>query len=270
MFAENSLLMKPSACLAGFEKVSFGLPVKLLKGDMKVRVVANLEESVEGIHLVKCTLVSDLMNSKGELFGEREHHSAIVRLVEKSEDLTEFLHSEIEKMPKLGTPSLEDLVIMPSFIYKRYFHGPRFQSHGGVIRGVGDEQMPGADGIALMRNQLPITEQFEMENNGGEVLLEALPMLLEAGFQNAGFVAMESEGFSSLPIGVEWSTTIRVPDRYEILRMRSLRVAVEDGGVTVHDVIIVGDEDAPVLAMKGLRLKSMAPVPDEQRFILER
>jgi len=270
MFAENSLLMKPSACLAGFESVSFGLPVKLLKGEMKVRVVASLEESVEGIHRVKCTLVSDLMNSKGEIFGEREHHSAIVRLAEKSEDLTEFLHSEIEKIPNIGTPSLDDLVIMPSFIYKRYFHGPRFQSHGGVIRGVGDEQMPGADGIALMRNQLPITEQFEMETDGGEVLLEALPMLLEAGFQNAGFVAMESEGFSSLPIGIEWSTNIRVPERYEILRMRSLRVAVEDGGVTVHDVVIVGDEDAPVLAMRGLRLKSMAPVPDEQRFILER
>ena len=173
-------------------------------------------------------------------------------------------------MPKIGTPQLEDLVLMPSFIYKRYFHGPRFQSHGGVIRGVGDEQMPGADGIALMRNQLPITEQFDIETNGGEVLLEALPMLIEAGFQNAGFVAMESEGFSSLPIGIEWSTNIRVPERYEILRMRSLRVAVEDGGITVHDVVIVGDEDAPVLAMKGLRLKSMAPVPDEQRFILER
>ena len=270
MFAENSLLVKPSTCLAGFENVSFGLPVKLLKDEMKVRVVAKLEESSDEIYRIKCTLVSDLMNSKGEIFGEREHHSAIVRLVEKSEDLTEFLHSEIASMPKIGTPQLEDLVLLPSFIYKRYFHGPRFQSHGGVIRGVGDEQMPGADGIALMRNQLPITEQFEMEINGSEVLLEALPMLIEAGFQNAGFVAMESEGFSSLPIGIDWSTNIRVPERYEILRVRSLRVAVEDGGVTVHDVIIVGDEDAPVLAMKGLRLKSMAPVPDEQRFILER
>ena len=159
---------------------------------------------------------------------------------------------------------------MPSFIYKRYFHGPRFQSHGGVIRGVGDEQTPGADGIALMRNQLPITQQFRIERDGSEVLLEALPMLIEAGFQNAGFVAMESEGFSSLPIGIDWSTNIRVPERNEILRIRSLRVAVEDGGVTVHDVVIVGDEDAPVLAMKGLRLKSMAPVPHEQRFILER
>ena len=116
----------------------------------------------------------------------------------------------------------------------------------GVLFEVGDEQMPGADGIALMRNQLPITEQFEMEINGSEVLLEALPMLIEAGFQNAGFVAMESEGFSSLPIGIDWSTNIRVPERYEILRVRSLRVAVEDGSVTVHDVIIVGDEDAPV------------------------
>ena len=270
MFAENSLLVKPLTCLAGFEDVSFGLPVKLLKGVMKVRVVAKLKDTVDGIHRVECTLVSDLMNSKGEIFGEREHHSAIVRLVDKSEDLTAFLHSEIAAMPAIGTPQLEDLMIMPSFIYQRYFHGPRFQSHGGVIRGVGDEQMPGADGIALMRNQLPIREQFEVENNGDEVLLEALPMLIEAGFQNAGFVAMESEGFSSLPIGIEWSTNIRVPERYEILRMRSLRVAVEDGGVTVHDVVIVGDEDAPVLAMKGLRLKSMAPVPDEQRFILER
>ncbi len=270
MFAENSLLLKPSSCLAGFENVRFGLPIKLLKEEIKVRVVAISEESGDGIHRVKCTLVSDLMNSKGEIFGEREHHSAIVRLVEKSEDLTEFLHSEVATMPQLGTPQLEDLVIMPSFIYKRYFHGPRFQSHGGVIRGVGDEQTPGADGIALMRNQLPITQQFKIERDGSEVLLEALPMLIEAGFQNAGFVAMESEGFSSLPIGIDWSTNIRVPERNEILRIRSLRVAVEDGGVTVHDVVIVGDEDAPVLAMKGLRLKSMAPVPDEQRFILER
>ena len=138
------------------------------------------------------------------------------------------------------------------------------------MRGVGNDDTPGADGIALMRNQLPIREQFACEVDGEEVLLEALPMLIEAGFQNAGFVAMESEGFSSLPIGIEWSTVLRVPDRNEILRMRSLRVAVEDGGITVHDVVIVGDDDGPVLAMRGLRLKSMAPVPDEQRFILER
>jgi hypothetical protein len=95
-------------------------------------------------------------------------------------------------------------------------------------------------------------------------------MLIEAGFQNAGLVAMEAEGFSSLPIGIEWSSMLRVPERNEQLRMRSLLVAVEAAGVTVHDVVIVGDDDAPVLALKGLRLKGMAPVSDSDAFRLDR
>ena len=119
-----------------------------------------------------------------------------------------------------------------------------------------------------MRNQLPITEQFAIEETGELILLECLPMLIEAGFQNAGFVAMESEGFSSLPIGIDWSTTLRVPERNEVLRVRSVRTNVEDSGVTVHDVLVVGDDDAPVLALKGLRLKSMAPIDTDQRFTL--
>ena len=41
-------------------------------------------------------------------------------------------------------------------------------------------------------------------------------------------------------------------------------------GVTVHDVLIVGADDAPVIALKGLRLKAMAPVPDDQKFSLQR
>lgn len=52
--------------------------------------------------------------------------------------------------------------------------------------------------------------------------------------------------------------------------MRSLRTAVEEAGITVHDVVVVGDDDAPVLALKGLRLKSMAPVAQEDAFTLDR
>ena len=95
-------------------------------------------------------------------------------------------------------------------------------------------------------------------------------MLIEAGFQNAGLVAMESEGFSSLPVGIEWSSMLRVPEQDEQLRMRSLRTAVEEAGVTVHDVVIVGGDDAPVMALKGLRLKGMAPVSDGDAFTFDR
>ena len=270
MFAEGALLLRPSACLAGFEEVTFGLPVKLLRGAMTVRVQCDLLRSEGGMSWVSCQLLSDLTNSKGEVFGQREHHVAVVRLVELHDDLGPFLQSEVEALPHIGTPAMGELSELPSFIYRRYFHGPRFQSHGGVLRGVGDVETPGADGIALMRHQLPVLDQFALETQGEVVLLEALPMLIEAGFQNAGLVAMESEGFSSLPVGIEWSSMLRVPERDEVLRMRSLRTSVEDAGITVHDVVIIGDDDAPVIAMKGLRLKSMAPVPDEQAFTLER
>ena len=270
MFAENALLLCPDSCLAGFEEVKFGLPVKVMKGTMRVRVEAKIERNRDDLTWVKCRLVSDLTNSEGVVFGEREHHEALVRLVKKSDDLSTFLQSEIAQLPSIGTPPTGRLEHHASFIYLRYFHGPRFQSHGGVLRGVGDASQPGVDGIALMRHQLPATDQFAYERNGEDVLLEALPMLIEAGFQNAGLVAMESEGFSSLPVGIEWSTMLRVPEQDEELRLRSIRVAAEDAGVTVHDVLVVGSDDAPVLALKGLRLKAMAPVPEDQKFTLER
>ena len=270
MFAENALLLNPMTCVAGFEEVKFGLPIKLLKDEMKVRVSSVIERTEGDLTWVRCSLISDLMNSKGEIFGEREHHNALVRLVNFSDDLRPFLQNEVDSIPQIGIPPSGDVEILPSFIYQRYFHGPRFQSHGGILRGSGDADYPGADGIALMRNQLPITDQFSIEQSGEQVLLDGLPMLIEAGFQNAGFVAMESEGFSSLPVGIEWTSMLRVPERNEILRMRSIRTAVEQDGITVHDVIIIGDDDGPVLTLKGLRLKSMAPVPDEQRFTLDR
>ena len=270
MFAENALLLCPHTCLAGFEDVKFGLPVKVMKNSMIVRVLTEVARSEGNVTWVSCKLVSDLTNSDGVVFGEREHHQATVRLVTKSEDLSSFLETEITALPSIGIPPQGRLEHHASFIYLRYFHGPRFQSHGGVLRGIGDSNQPGADGIALMRHQLPATDQFALERNGEDVLLEALPMLIEAGFQNAGLVAMESEGFSSLPVGIDWSTMLRVPEKDEKLRLRSVRTHVEDAGVTVHDVLIIGDDDAPVVALKGLRLKAMAPVPEDQKFTLDR
>ena len=267
MFAQNSMLLLPRHCLAGFEDVKFGLPVKIMKGSMTVRVEAKLTKSEGDLRWVECRLVSDLVNSKGEVFGEpRLHHEARVRLVAECDDVCPFLQNEVDALPDIGTPADGELQHHSSFIYLRYFHGPRFQSHGGVLRGIDG----GVDGIALMRHQLPAKDQFLLESQGDEVLLESLPMLIEAGFQNAGLAAMESDGFSSLPIGIEWSTMLRVPDQNERLRMRSVKTASEDAGVTVHDVVIVGQDDAPVLSLKGLRLKAMGEVPEDQKFTLER
>ncbi len=268
-FAQNALLVCPHLAVVGFADVEFGLPVKLMKGPLVVQTIATLESSQDGITIIACKMVSDLTNSKGEVFGQREHHVAKVRLVEKGE-MTDVFANELQQAPHIGTPPAGETIEDPSFIYSRYFHGPRFQSHGGVIGGSGSTESPGLDGIALMRHQLPNSQLFSREADGEAVLLECLPMLIEAGFQNAGLVAMEFLRLSSLPIGIEWSTMLRVPEREELLRVRSVLVDQSDDGVTTHHVMVVGEDDAPVLALRNLRLKSMAPIDDGQSFVFER
>ena len=124
----------------------------------------------------------------------------------------------------------------------------------------------GADGIALLRNQLPETKLFEEE----PALLESLPMLIEACFQNAGLVAMESDGISSLPVGIDECEVLKVPATRDELRVRSYRRNQEEGGITVHDAMVFDRNQKPIVSLKGLRLKGMAPVPEDLRFELKR
>ena len=215
MYAQNAMLLLPRHCLAGFEEVKFGLPVKIMKNSMTVRVEAKLSKSDGDLRWVECRLVSDLVNSKGEVFGEpRLHHEAKVRLVAECDDVCPFLQSEVDSLPEIGTPADGKLIHHSSFIYIRYFHGPRFQSHGGVLRGVDG----GVDGIALMRHQLPATDQFLLESEGDEVLLESLPMLIEVDSR----MWTSGNGAMAIPasMSIEWSTMLRVPDKDEKLRMR--------------------------------------------------
>ena len=53
---------------------------------------------------------------------------------------------------------------------------------------------------------------------------------------------------------------LRVPEEDEVLRVRTVQLEALEDGTTVHDVLVVGDDDAPVMALKGLRLKAMANV----------
>ena len=95
--------------------------------------------------------------------------------------------------------------------------------------------MLGIDGIALNRNQLPDTNLFA----DGTMELEAQPMLIEACFQNAGMAAMEVDELQSLPIGIDRVELIRSSENNDALRMRTLRIGSEDGGITNHDCQII-------------------------------
>jgi len=209
---------------------------------------------------IRCHIESDLVNSKGEIFGEpRIHHEALVRLLKEGA-------TRDAKMSFTDSPGRGNASFQPSFIYDRFFHGPRFQVHGGLIKGISNQGDVGADGVALLRNQLPDTQLFEE----GPVLLESLPMLIEACFQNAGLVAMEVDGISSLPIGIKECEVLKIPAKRDDLRVRSYRRGQEEGGITIHDAMIFDRNQKPIVSLTGLRLKGMAPVPEELRFNLKR
>jgi len=260
MFAGDALLLYPMCTLEGFTDVRFGLPVKLLKDEATVRARATFSGQDYNSIFISCRLESDLVNSKGEVFGEpRIHHEATVRLLKEGA-------SPDASLPFSGSPGRGKASFQPGFIYERFFHGPRFQVHGGLIKGVRDGDDAGADGIALLRSQLPDPTLFAEDS----ILLEAMPMLIEACFQNAGLVAMEVDGLSSLPVGIETVEILKLPAARDELRVRTYRRGVEDGGITVHDAVVFDRNQKPLVALTGLRLKGMAPVPEDLQFTLNR
>ena len=260
MFAQSALLLYPMCTLQKFTEVSFGLPIKLIKDEAHVRIIASFAEQNQNTVSIHCQVESDLTNSKGEVFGEpRVHHSATIHLRKEG--------SEIENTPIfVDSPGRGKASFQPEFIYERFFHGPRFQAHGGLVKGVESNGDFGADGIALLRNQLPNSTLFEED----PVLLESLPMLIESCFQNAGLVAMEIDKISSLPIGIDECILLKLPGQRDSLRVRSYRRDEEESGVTVHDAVVFNQNMKPIVSLRGLRLKGMAPVPEGLQFNLRR
>ncbi len=259
-FAEAARMMWPMCVIDGFEAVEFGLPVKVTKDSKSIRITASFERQDDNHIWIQCSLETDLINSKGEVFGEsRSHHNGIVRML-KTGGLAERV-----KGIDLGQISSRSAIHGPKFVYDRMFHGPRFQVHGGVIGGIYVNEDRGLDSHALSRDELPRTDLFAEEVGGKQMRLESLPMLVEACFQNAGLVSMEIDGLESLPVGIE-HVDIDVESFTTPLRIRSVRRSITDDGVTTHDAVIVNENDAVVIQLKGLRLKGMSSLTDEQRF----
>ena len=259
-FAEAARIMWPMCVVDGFEDIEFGLPVKVTKDSKSIRITASFERQDDNHIWIQCNLQTDLMNSRGEVFGEpKSHHKGTVRMLK-----TGGLAERVEAID-LGEVNSGSAIHGPKFVYDRMFHGPRFQVHGGVIGGIHLNGDRGLDSHALSRDELPKSDLFAEEVGGKQMKLESLPMLVEACFQNAGLVSMEIDGLESLPVGIQ-HVDIDVESFTTPLRIRSVRRSISEDGVTTHDAIIVNENDAVVVQLKGLQMKGMAPLTDDQRF----
>jgi len=197
------------------------------------------------------------------VFGQpKQHHVATVCLSKTYQS---------SKKSEIGLPDPGELQFSSNFIYSRFFHGPRFQSHGGIISGVEIEGDLGADGIILQRHQLPNNKQFKLETENIDVKLESYPMLIESAFQNAGMVTMENSDMQALPIGISSSTLLRQPESNANLLIRTVCRQISEG-VSVHDAVIIEDNKnkSVVMIIEGIKLKALAPLEESMRFEMER
>ena len=259
-FAESAVLLWPLCAVDGFDEVEFGLPVKVTKDSKSIRIKANFDRQDDDHIWIRCHLETDLTNSSGEVFGEPTiHHRGIVRLL-KSGGSPEPVENH-----SLGLVTMSSAIHGPSFVYERMFHGPRFQVHGGVIGGIDVDDDRGLDGHLLRRDELPNQELFAEESQGKRMQLEFLPMVVEGCLQNAGLVSMEVDGLESLPVGIE-HLDMDISSFSGSLRVRTVRRSIDDQGITLHDAVVVNEDNATVMHISGLRLKGMAPIPEDERF----
>ena len=259
-FAESAVLLWPLCAVDGFDEVEFGLPVKVTKDSKSIRVKAEFDRQDDDHIWIRCHLETDLTNSSGEIFGEPTiHHRGVVRLLKSGGS-----HESVGNH-NLGQVTMSSAIHGPSFVYERMFHGPRFQVHGGVIGGVDVDGDRGLDGHILRRDELPNQELFAEESRGQSMHLEFLPMVVEGCLQNAGLVSMEVDGLESLPVGID-HLDMDVSSFSGSLRVRTVRRSVDDQGMTIHDAIVVNEDNAVVMHISGLRLKGMAPIPEDERF----
>ncbi len=206
------------------QDVRFAAPLKVHAGAAAPTVIVQAHPTEDGS--AWCTLSSERVLATGRV--QRTVHFQCVATV----------GSTSSALPSAFIP---DEVVEKQRIYKRFFHGPRFQVLSQIV-GIA------ADGLVaearLPRSALP-----------GDT--RTAPLAIEAGFQAAGMHRWATRSMSGLPHSIETVEILAPPPEDA-----ALTITVIDHGDT-YDV----DVDSPsgaVARLRGLRLIDRGPVGEDE------
>jgi malonyl CoA-acyl carrier protein transacylase len=206
------------------QDVRFAAPLKVHAGAAAPTIIVEAHPTKHGS--AWCTLSSERVLATGRV--QRTLHFQCVASV----------GSTSSALPSVFLP---DEVVEKQQIYKRFFHGPRFQVLSQIV-GIA------ADGLIaealLPKRALPGATR-------------TAPLAIEAGFQAAGMHRWATRGMSGLPHSIETVEILAPPPEDA-----ALTVTVVDHG-DAYDV----DVDSPngtVARLRGLRLIDRGPVGDNE------
>ena len=235
-FAQAALELHPELVLAGFEQVRFQAPVKLKDDTFDLTIHA--ETVATDPVRVACRIESRL----GPI--ARTHFTGTVLLADAVPDLggDDPVHGR-------------KLRLTPEDIYRRFFHGPSFQPHGGVL---------GYDGETITGR---IVRDLPDPFSGPQPKLRAAPLLLEATLQNAGLLPMLQQQVMALPVGIDALQFGELPPARRALRTRATARG-SDGHDLLSDCRVLDTGGRVVVDITSLRYRAMGPLADELRFDL--
>jgi len=217
----------PGARFTSARNVRFEAPVKVHK-DQVTTLIIEAEPARDGE--ARTRLVSTRTLRTGRV-RRTEHYSATVRF------------AETDPVDSLPSAFLPDEVVPRDGIYRRFFHGPKFQ----VL-----ETVFGASQDGLLA-------EGRVDHRGIADGLLSQPLVLESAFQAAGLHRMMVAHEMGLPAEIEELQLLGAAGADEPL---SLLVQLADG---VYHVDVDG-VNGSVLRVRGFHMVDRGPVPPGDRF----
>jgi len=149
------------------------------------------------------------------------------------------------------------IIINKDEIYKRFFHGPMYQVHGGVI----DLNDKSVYGVAVQKNGKS-ESHFSFVNKTNYF---TDPMAIEAAFQNAGLFTMAKKDKMSLPDGIKELVFKPIPSSAKELFVSAEYVGSDDMKHE-YNTVVMDSEGKVYSVMKGYKMINTGDLKEDEKF----
>ncbi|MBN2038536.1 MAG: SDR family oxidoreductase, partial [Spirochaetes bacterium] len=257
-FAETSSLLFPDKKIKQMRDISFSIPVKIFKGKPVNLIISaeKVEENKDEI-ILKTRLESEFFNKDGVKLGDNKvHFEATVVLGNSfSNDKLKADEYNLDILKKFKEN--KKIVINQDEIYKRLFHGPMYQVHGGVIN-LSDKKVYG---VAVAKNG-KTESHFSFIKKAD---YSADPLAIEAAFQNAGLLTLAKMEKMALPDGIKELVFKPIPASAKELYVAAEYVGSDDMKYEYNTAVIDG-EGKVYSVMKGYKMITTGDLTEDEKF----
>ncbi len=256
-FAETVSLLFPDAKIKLMKDIKFNIPVKILKGKAVNMIITAEKVEEQGTDIIlKTKLESEFYKDGVKLGANKLHFEATVVVSGKGADKKKLKTNGVN-MELIRNARNGERIIDNREIYKRFFHGPKFQVHAGVINIEGKmiygelagKTRKGEDHFSFVKKPRFISN----------------PMAIEAAFQNAGMYAMKKDSKMALPDGIDELVFVQIPSGAKDLYMSAKHVKSDDLKHE-YDTVVLDGEGNVYSVMKGYRMINIGDLKEDDKF----